>query len=338
MRIGTTVKIYCTAVDRDNDALSYSWSASAGNISGTNSVIDFNAPGAAGEVIIQVIVNDANGVADTAQINLNIVEMINHAPQINKIKAVPRKIDVGSNTQIKCYASDEDGDALIYQWFFDDVPAASMSDSIGWTAPPQEGDYYVKCIVDDGNGGVDTDSLWMMVRDFSQHISGNLIAFYPFNGNVNDESGNNHNGSSNGITYVNDRFQNLNKAAYFDGGSDNVTIPNAASLNFQDGIAICFWMRTNNLSTKEEYIISHGSWENRYKISISNNKLRWTIKTDKSVNNGVLDLDSETILKSNTQYFCAAMYDGSNVELWINNELVSKFQLLMALVKHRYSI
>ncbi|MFH1195686.1 MAG: LamG-like jellyroll fold domain-containing protein [bacterium] len=321
MRIGTTTKIYCTAVDRDNNALSYGWSANAGNISGTDSVIDFEAPGTAGEAIIQVIVNDGNGAADTSRINLNIVESINHAPQINKIKATPRKIDLGSNTQIKCYASDEDADALFYQWLFDDVPAAGMNDSVGWTAPEQEGDYYIKCIVDDGNGGMDTDSLWLMVRDFSQHVSGNLIAFYPFNGNANDESGNSHNGISNGVTYVSDRFQNQNKAVYFDGGSDNVTIPNAASLNFQDGIAICFWMKTNNLSTKEEYIISHGSWENRYKISISNNKLRWTIKTDKNVNNGVVDLDSETNLKSNTQYFCAAMYDGSDMELWINNEL-----------------
>lgn len=46
-----------------------------------------------------------------------------------------------------------------------------------------------------------------------------LVAYYPFNGNANDESGNNLNLTNNGATLTTDRFGNPNKAYYFDGAS-----------------------------------------------------------------------------------------------------------------------
>ncbi len=46
-----------------------------------------------------------------------------------------------------------------------------------------------------------------------------LIAYYPFNGNANDESGNTTNGINNGGTFVNDRAGNPSKAIQFNGSS-----------------------------------------------------------------------------------------------------------------------
>lgn len=58
-----------------------------------------------------------------------------------------------------------------------------------------------------------------------------LIAFYPFNGNYNDESGNGNNGSLNGsVGFVNDRFGNASKAVQF--GSGYVTA-NSSVFNYQ---------------------------------------------------------------------------------------------------------
>jgi hypothetical protein len=44
-----------------------------------------------------------------------------------------------------------------------------------------------------------------------------LLVFYPFNGNANDESGNNFNGTVVGATLTTDRFSNQNKAFHFTG-------------------------------------------------------------------------------------------------------------------------
>ena len=42
-----------------------------------------------------------------------------------------------------------------------------------------------------------------------------LVGWWPFNGNANDESGNNNNGTVNGATLTTDRFGNAGKAYDF---------------------------------------------------------------------------------------------------------------------------
>ena len=49
----------------------------------------------------------------------------------------------------------------------------------------------------------------------SQPPSQGLVAYYPFNGNANDESGNGNNGVVHGATLTTDRFGNANAAYDF---------------------------------------------------------------------------------------------------------------------------
>ena len=46
-----------------------------------------------------------------------------------------------------------------------------------------------------------------------------LVAYWPFNGNANDLSGNGHNGTVNGATLTNDRFGSPNSAYNFNGSA-----------------------------------------------------------------------------------------------------------------------
>src|SRR5436190_3274596 len=57
-----------------------------------------------------------------------------------------------------------------------------------------------------------------------------LIAWWGFNGNANDESGNNNNGTNNGAALTADRFGNANSAYSFDGTSSYISIPSSSSL------------------------------------------------------------------------------------------------------------
>ncbi|MCX6185882.1 MAG: T9SS type A sorting domain-containing protein [Bacteroidetes bacterium] len=52
-----------------------------------------------------------------------------------------------------------------------------------------------------------------------------LIAWYPFNGNANDESGNGNNGTNNGATLTIDRFGNAAKAYSFNGTNNRIDLP-----------------------------------------------------------------------------------------------------------------
>jgi PKD repeat protein len=57
-----------------------------------------------------------------------------------------------------------------------------------------------------------------------------LAAYYTFDGNANDQSGNNNNGTVNGSVLMPDRLGNSNSAYYFDGLNDYIEVPNNQSL------------------------------------------------------------------------------------------------------------
>jgi hypothetical protein len=72
--------------------------------------------------------------------------------------------------------------------------------------------------------------------------SNGLVAWYPFNGNANDESGNGNNGTVNGATLSVDRIGNANSAYSFDGINDFIQLP----FNIQQHpISVSVWFNTN---------------------------------------------------------------------------------------------
>jgi PKD repeat protein len=73
-----------------------------------------------------------------------------------------------------------------------------------------------------------------------------IVAYYPFNGNANDESGNDNHGTPNGATLTSDRFGNENSAFNFNGSSDYIVAP-ADSLPTADR-TISFWFYTDDVS------------------------------------------------------------------------------------------
>ena len=60
-----------------------------------------------------------------------------------------------------------------------------------------------------------------------------LVAWYPFNGNANDASGNGHDGIINGVTPATDEFGNPNGAYYFD-GNDRIDIEHDEEFNWSE--------------------------------------------------------------------------------------------------------
>jgi len=67
-----------------------------------------------------------------------------------------------------------------------------------------------------------------------------LVAYYPFNGNANDESGNSYNGSISGAILTTDRFESENCSYSFDGINDRISLPFDAGI-FTEGLTISAW-------------------------------------------------------------------------------------------------
>ena len=71
-----------------------------------------------------------------------------------------------------------------------------------------------------------------------------LIAYYPFNGNANDESGNGNSGSVNGAILTSDRFGNENNGYKFDGLDDFITTEAVLGVG-QFNVTFSFWANSN---------------------------------------------------------------------------------------------
>ncbi len=76
-----------------------------------------------------------------------------------------------------------------------------------------------------------------------------LVAWYPFNGNANDESGNGNNGTVNGATLTTDRNGNANSAYSFDGHNDEIRVVHTNELNLSGEFSISSWYRTMEFPT-----------------------------------------------------------------------------------------
>ncbi len=310
-------EFFCTVTDIDSDSLSFQWSSAHGTLYGTGPQVTWRAPDTTGFYPIICTVTDSKNAAVSDTLNIFVVVGINHIPSINKIQSTPRKMNLNSTTTITCVAVDIDGDPLNYSWSSNAGTITGTGGTISWRSPLTEGNYWLSCIVDDGNGGIVKDSISIEVRDFSRYVKGNLLVYYPFNGNANDYSGNNRNGIISNAQLVVDRNGNPNSAFSFDGFSSSIKIANDNGLNTQNAFAANFWMTIGAFYSREQYPISHGNYVNRLKVSISNKHLRWTVNTSA----GIKNLDSESELMLDSLYNVSVIYDGSDMEIFLNGEL-----------------
>jgi hypothetical protein len=74
-------------------------------------------------------------------------------------------------------------------------------------------------------------------------LDSGLVAYYPFNGNANDESGNGFNGITHGATLVQDRYGNANSAFQFNGVSDDITVSHDPLLTLTQQITLTAWVK-----------------------------------------------------------------------------------------------
>jgi len=107
------------------------------------------------------------------------------------------------------------------------------------------GSYYIK--VYNWNNGYGSYSLKVEPNEQSEMQA--PIAYYPFNGNVNDESGNGWNGTFGSATSVTDRFGSTGKAYYLNGNGDYLKLPNIVSKSF----TVNFWVKTTQQAISGSY-------------------------------------------------------------------------------------
>lgn len=172
-----------------------------------------------------------------------------------------------------------------------------------------------------------TGLFWLMVVGLTAQSP---VAYYSFTGSTADESGFNNNASLNGAQLTADRFGWANAAFSLDGIQAYLEAPNAAHLN-SDHTTISFWVRVTALPGQGEvFIMSHGGWQERWKISLpSHGKPVFTT----NYANGISDLDSGdgNELQPGVWQHVAMVHDGETNKIYMNGELVNEKAVVGAL-------
>jgi len=76
----------------------------------------------------------------------------NHPPVISALIAQPSILEAGKESNITCYAFDEDEDLLSYSWYVNKGTLKGSGASITWKSPNEFGDYFINCGVVDNKG------------------------------------------------------------------------------------------------------------------------------------------------------------------------------------------
>ena len=94
----------------------------------------------------------------------------------------------------------------------------------------------------------------LVVGGISQaDLSDGLVAYYPFDGNANDESGNVYHGTVNGASLTTDRNENPNSAYRFDGVNDYIETSYSPIVHQGDS-SLNLWIKANTLQSNYPYI------------------------------------------------------------------------------------
>ncbi len=159
-----------------------------------------------------------------------------------------------------------------------------------------------------------------------------LIAYYPFNGNANDESGNNKNGVLvNGPTFSTDAKNVENKAINFDGVNDYVRISDQTSYFAPSKLSASFHVNLRNAGGRSA-IISKSAFTTASSVSWGaqiTNQIRVTVAnpTDACSNlwydNPAADLQSQGTFQNNQWYHVVIIFNQGVEMIYINGELNS---------------
>lgn len=163
-------------------------------------------------------------------------------------------------------------------------------------------------------------------NDVPEELNNGLIAYFPFNGNANDESGYNNHGQISGATLTTDRFGNENKAYYFNGIDNYIRVNDNPEINqLTNQFSITAWIQIYQ-STNDHQIIA-GKWYNNGTPNPS-----WLMEFQPNGNIFQLPLrgissdsysnaSSTVPVEFNKWQLLAGVYDGTGIKLYLNGNL-----------------
>ncbi len=105
-----------------------------------------------------------------------------------------------------------------------------------------------------------------------------LVAYWPFTGSANDESGKGNALRVQGATLAKDRFGRAQRAYHFDGVDDYAGVPQAAGLDGAEAFTVSAWVRADAVLGRRGYVVRQGNaMQGKYRFGLDVNPPGWVI-------------------------------------------------------------
>ncbi len=171
-------------------------------------------------------------------------------------------------------------------------------------------------------------------------LANGLIAHWGFNGNVNDISGNNFNGTAHNITYTSGKKGGSNSAAIFNGASSYVSTAYQNSLNLNE-YSICAVLKVSAFNTgtcQESVVLATGLYPTTGSISLSmgdnpfdndncsnadTSKQVFRCSAGSALPNGPSEWQYTPTTRTNRWYNVIATFSNNTFKIYVDGQLVN---------------
>ncbi len=299
------------------DPVQFEWFMDDVLIAGQNqSQAVLTAPAVQGQLVLKCRIT-ANGQTAEDTLHLQVVDRIPVAPVVNGIQSASSYTVIGEQNTFTALVVPAPGEMLEYSWT---ASTGSLNQTTGnpvtWQAPESPSVGTISLTVTNQDMLSTTVTTGALVKDTTMVVQTPLI-WYPFDQNNSNAVADRFHATVSGATKTEDPRGAPSLAYRFTAGSNIIYTDNHADLNFTDAVSLSCWVKCEQFDT-ERFIVSHGSWQQRYKLSVTpEGFLRWTVKTS----TGVADLDGSAPIELNRYYHVAILYTGYSMEMYVDGIL-----------------
>jgi hypothetical protein len=304
---------------KTGNPVTFEWFLDGVLIDGQNqSQVQLTAPTTSSKPVLKCRITSNSQTSEDTLI-LQVVDHIASLPVVNGIQSSSTYTTIGEQTTFTALVDSVPGDNLTYSW---SAGSGSFNQSTGnsvtWLSPGSPGVDSVSVTVTNHDLLSTTKKAGVLVKDTRLPVQ-DPILWYPFDSDTRNAIADRFHATAIGVTKTTDARGMASLAYRFTDGQNLIYTDNDADLNFTEKVSLSCWVKCEQLGS-ERFIISHGSWQQRYKLSITpEGKLRWTIKTS----SGVADLDGSAPIDLNRYYHVCVLYTGYSMELYVDGVLDS---------------